>query len=223
MSNSNNNNNTNIIVITPNHVSKYPYFQAMSNFYNIPMGKNIVIERNSSGFTNREFNALKSIIEKGTTPNYKMSIFLRNYLQSHVSEPNTFYPTVNMPKLIERKKGYYVRRPGRKERQRTRKATAKYNNNNWNVYEPTNKELLKDAIMANREAERDNVAALVEEVLGPNRINTVVAETEKATANRSKYGKSGKRQSKTSGTTLKHRTNKYLRQTLRKLNRELKN
>jgi hypothetical protein len=223
MSNSNNNaNDRNIIVIKPHHISKYPYFQAMSHFYNVPMGKNIVLERNSSGFNDKEFNALKSIIEKGTTPNYKMAMFLRNYLQIHESEPNVYDPMITMPKPIERKKGYYVRIPGRKARQLTRKAAAKYNNNNWNLYEPTNKEVLKAAEMANREAERENVAALVEEVLGPNRVNTVIVETEKATANRTKYNKSGKRPSKTSGTTLKHIANKHLRQTLRKLNKRAK-
>jgi hypothetical protein len=223
MSNSNNNeNDRNIIVIKPQHISKYPYFQAMSHFYNIPMGKNIVLERNSSGFNDREFNALKSIIENDMTSNYEMAMFLRNYLQLHESEPNIYNPMVTMPKPIERKKGYYIRIPGKKARQLTRKVTAKYNNNNWNLYEPTNKELLKAVEMANRESERENVEALVEAVLGPNRVNVVVAETEKAKSMRSKYPKSGKRPSKTSRTSSKHLANKRLRQTLRKLNRHNK-
>jgi len=218
MSNSNNN-DRNIIVIKASTAEKFPYFQAMRSFYNIPVNKNLVVERNSSGFTSEEFNTLKNIVETGSTPKYKYANFFQNYLGIN---GNVYNPTVMLPAPIERKKGYYVRIPGKKARQLTRKAAAKYNNNNWNLYEPTNKELLKAAKMANREAERENVAALVEEVLGPNRVNSVVVETEKARENRTKYNKSGKRPSKTSGTTLKHRANKHLRQTLRKLNRRNK-
>ena len=177
MSNSNNNaNDRNIIVIKPQHISKYPYFQAMSHFYNIPMGKNIVLERNSSGFNDKEFNALKSIIEKGTTPNYKMAMFLRNYLQIHESEPNVYDPMITMPKPIERKKGYYVRIPGRKARQLTRKAAAKYNNNNWNLYEPTNKELLKAAEMIDNKSRRGSGDWFISNPMVSNIINDFLKE-----------------------------------------------
>jgi hypothetical protein len=213
------NNTTNVIIIKP-HVSKnIPYFEAMRSFYNMAPNTNIVIERESSGFNGAEFNSLKTIIEKGSTPDYELAQFFQNYLGVN---KNYYNPTINMPAPLLKKKGYYIRVPGKKYRQKTRKAAAKYNNNNWYLNEPTNKELIKAANMAERQAERENVAALVENVLGPNRVNVVVAETEKAKAMRTKYNKSGKRPSKKSRTTLKYLPNKYLRQTLRKLNRRNK-
>jgi hypothetical protein len=214
-----NNNEGNTIVIKASTAEKIPYFQAMRSFYNIPANKNLVVERNSSGFTAEEFNTLKNIVETGSTPKHKYAEFFQNYLGIN---GNVYNPTVMMPAPIERKKGYYVRMPGKKARQLTRKAAAKFNNNNWYLNEPTRKELLKEAEMSERQAESENVAALVESVLGPNGVNVVVAETERAKAIRSKYPKSGKRPSKTSGTTLKHHSNKHLRQTLRKLNKKAK-
>jgi hypothetical protein len=216
---SNNINEGSIIVIKPNVGNSIPYFKAMRSFYNISPNANMVIERNSSGFTSEEFNTLKNIVETGSTPKYKYAEFFQNYLGLN---KNVYNPTVDMPPPVPTKKAYYIRIPGKKNRQRTRKAAARFNNNIWNLYEPTRKELLKEAEMAERESERENVAALVENILGPNRVNVVVTETEKAKAVRSKYPKSGKRSSKTSSTTLKHRANKHLRQTLRQLNRRNK-
>lgn len=216
---SNNVNEGSIIVIKPNVGNSIPYFKAMRSFYNISPNADMIIERNTSGFSNEEFNTLKNIVETGSTPKYKYAEFFQNYLGLN---KNAYNPTINMPPPVLKKKGYYVRVPGKKYRQKTRKAAAKYNNNNWYLNELTNKELLKAAEMAERQAERENVAALVENVLGPNHVNAVVAETEKAKAIRSKYPKSGVRPSRMSRTTSKYQANKHLRQTLRNLNRRNK-
>jgi hypothetical protein len=215
MSNTNVNEH-NIIIIKPNVGNSIPYFKAMRSFYNIAPNANMVIERNTSGFSSNEFNTLKNIVETGTTPKYKYAEFFQNYLGLN---KNAYNPTVNMPEPILRKKGYYVRMPGKKDRQRTRKAATKFNNNDWNLYEPSRKEQLKAVEMAERQSERENVAALVENVLGPNRVNMVVSVNEKAM--RSKYPKS-KRPSRTSRKTEEHEENKVIRTIVRNKNRTRK-
>lgn len=216
----NSNNEDDIIVIKYNDAVKIPYFEGMMGFYNIGPGQNVILERSTSGFSNDEFDALRKILAKKGTEKYEISMFLRNYLLLPENYPNTYNPTLPARTALPKPQGYFRPAPGKKQRQRRFRFSSR--NNNWNLNEPTRKELLKEAEMANRQVKRENVAALVENILGPNRVNMVVSETEKAEAIRSKYPKSGKRPSKTSRTTAKHLANKRLRQTLRKLNKRAK-
>lgn len=201
----NNNNNNDTIIVKPQDIAKYPYFQAMSHFYSTPMGKSLVLKRGTSGFNNNEFNALKNIIEKGNTSKYELAMFFRNYLQIPKQYPNTYNPRVNIPQLNERANGYYMRVPGKKERQTMRKLINRLNinNNNNNNNNILNNEENDEFILVNA---------------SPN----VYGMTKKAKSIYSKYPKSGKRPSKTSKATIKHNKNKVLRKTMRKLNKMAK-
>ena len=157
-----NNNNNDTIVLKYNDASKIPYFEGMIGFYNIGPGQNIVLERNTSGFSNDEFDALRKILAKKGSEKYEISMFLRNYLLLPENYPNTYNPTVPARTALPKPHGYYRAAPGKKQRQRYFKLSSR--NNNWNLNEPTRKELLKAEEMANRQAKRENVAALVENV-----------------------------------------------------------
>ena len=166
------------------------------------------------------FDALDDVLFTGRTTKPEMARFIADYFMFN-RNVNFYNPTLPIPEHIASKKGHYVARPGRKSRQKTRKASSKFNNEDWNLYEPTRKEQLKTIEMAERQSKRENVEALVENILGPDRVNIVVAETEKAEAIRSKYPKS-KRPSKTSKKTEEHRTNKIIRTLIRNKNRTRK-
>lgn len=166
------------------------------------------------------FNALNDVLFTGSTSKPEIARFIADFFMFN-KNVNFYNPTLPIPEHIASKKGYFVAAPGRKSRQRTRRAVAKFNNENWNLYEPTRKEQLKAAQIAERQNERANVAALVENILGPNRVNIVVSETEKAKAVRSKYPKS-KRPSKTSRKTAEHTANKVIRTIVRNKNRTRK-
>lgn len=209
----NNNNSENSIIITYNNATKIPYFEAMASFYNVKPGTNIVLERNNSGFSDREFDALKSILTKKTTENYEMAMFLRNYLQLPEEYQNIYDPTVNIP-VLKQKRGYYPRMTKRKYKNYNK------NNNNNNYWKLTKEEMenayYKMMMNKEKEAELEELANIIQSNSASKQINA-------AKAIRSKYPKSGKRPSKTSKKTSTHRANKYMRQTLRKLNRKIKN
>jgi hypothetical protein len=129
-----------------------------------------------------------------------------------------FNPTVPEQPSFRKARGYYVARPGKKQRQKTRKAAAEAYSNEWNMG-PTNKELVKAAAMAERRANNENAEALAEAVLGSNRVKSVMQARNKAMREYSKYPKSGLRPSRHSRTTAKHSGNKRSRQQERRFAR----
>ena len=78
--NTSNNNDKDVIVITPNMSKNIPYFEGMRSFYRINPTDDLVIKRKLSEFSNDEFDALKSIMESGSTSKYELASFFANYL-----------------------------------------------------------------------------------------------------------------------------------------------
>lgn len=160
-------------------VEQIPYFRAMKNFKKLPNHTDIILERNSSGFTNNEFDALKNIIEGTGTSNIKMANFFQNYL----GLPH------NYPVYKFKKTEFYE--PGKKERQRTRKLEKLFEDNNVlsvksanSKPEKTKKNIIDD----------DEIIEL-ELKLNKDKLGNIVTKVEKAKKARVKYSKSGIRPS----------------------------
>jgi len=224
----NNSNGRDIIVITPNKSQKIPYFKAMRRFYGIPANKNIEIVRNNADFSNDEFDALKNIIETGSTSKYELATFFANYLGVN---KNFYNPTLPISEVAQRKRPIAsvshvtVRKPAPINRNHfySYQNYLKYPNNNSIMNEePTRKELLKEALMKVLAEERNNEAVVVENILG-NRPN-VVSLALKAKKNYSKASKSKRpsRTSRTSRVTRKHAAEKEKRKRARKFARTYK-
>jgi hypothetical protein len=157
------------------------------------------------------FDALQDVLFTGHTSDRIVGKFIADYFM-FPRNTNFYHPTLPVPKALRKPTGYYVARPGKKQKQRTRKIQAKFNNN---AFEQTAKELRKAQLMREIEEERANALVAIGEVLGNERAHSVLARAEKANANRTKYGKS-KRPSRTSRTTSKHRGNSISRNIMRK-------
>jgi hypothetical protein len=222
MSDNNNSNGRDIIVITPNKSKKIPYFNAMRRFYGIPANKNIEIVRNNGDFSNDEFDALKNIIETGTTSKHELATFFANYLGVN---KNFYNPTLPSSEVAQRKRPIAsvshvtVRKPAYISRNHFYNYPNYPNYNSIMNEEPTRKELLKNALMKVLAEERNNEAVVVENILG-NRPNVVSLALE-AKKNYSKASKS-KRPSRTSRVTRKHASEKGNRERARKFARTYK-
>jgi hypothetical protein len=219
------NNEKNTIQI---HRSKIPRLKAMSGLLNTLINKNF---KNSNNYFNNEgnyfldrnilpekyfseeeypgrWNALREAIEDGSVSDPKHREFIEDFF--------LFKSSLTPHTVITPQQGYFVRNLGKKGKQKLRRVELKsmgYYNNNLN--ENNERSVRKAEERAEREAETENLEAMVENMLGRNRLNKVLSETKKAKAERSKYPKSGKRPSKTSRTTLSHNNKKQARQTLK--------
>jgi len=222
--NTSNNNDKDVIVITPNMSKNIPYFEGMRSFYRINPNDDLVIKRKLSEFSNDEFDALKSIMESGSTSKYALASFFANYLGIN---KNLYNPTLPSSEVASSKRkrpvshSLPVKLVPVKRSNNYNNYYNKYNNKYTNFNMPTRKELLKAALMEALEEQRNNEAVVVENVLGNTRHN-MVSLALKAKNVRSKYPKSGKRMSKTSRTSRKHATEKGNRQRARNFARTLK-
>jgi hypothetical protein len=217
--NNNNENEENIIIVTSNIIEKYPYFQAMRSFHNLPKNKNLILHRNTSGFSNKEFDALKKILEIGTTENYALAEFFKNYLGAN--ENTNYYDPLVIQRVLPVKKGRYNRTVGKKQKQRWRRYARNENENNNLFDKATRKLKVKEEIMKILLAQKLNELEKMKHTLGNNRAHEALGHHARATATYSKYGKS-KRPSTTSRTTRKHELNRIIRNLTRRAARENK-
>jgi hypothetical protein len=159
------------------------------------------------------FDALHDVLFTGHTSDRIVGKFIADYFM-FPRNTNFYHPTLPVPKALRRPTGYYAAKPGKKQKQKTRKIVARFNNNAY-LLEPTSKELRKAQLMKEIAEERANALVAIGEVLGNERAHSVLARAERANANRTKYGKS-KRPSRTSRTTSKHKGNSISRNLMRK-------
>jgi len=159
------------------------------------------------------FDALHDVLFTGHTSDRIVGKFIADYFM-FPKKTNFYHPTLPIPKALRKPTGYYRAKPGKKQKQKTRKIVDIFNDNAY-LLEQNSKELRKAQLMREIEEERENALAAIGEVLGNERAHSVLARAEKANANRTKYRKS-KRPSRTSRTTSKHRGNSISRNIMRK-------
>ena len=160
------------------------------------------------------FDALHDVLYTGHTSDRIVGKFIADYFM-FPKKTNFYHPTLPIPKAIRKPTGYYKAKPGRKQKQKTRKLQAEFNSNDYLLEKQMSKELRKAQLMKEIAEERENALAAIGEVLGNERAHSVLVRAEKENANRTKYGKS-KRPSRTSKITSKHRGNSISRNIMRK-------
>lgn len=160
------------------------------------------------------FDALYEVLFTGHTSDRIVGKFIADFFM-FPRNTNFYHPTLPVPKALRRPTGYYAVKPGKKQKQKTRKLQAEFNSNDYLLEKQMSRELHKAQLMKEIAEERANALVAIGEVLGNERAHSVLARAEKANANRTKYGKS-KRPSRTSRTTSKHRGNSISRNIMRK-------